>query len=60
MPVAEHGVQDGARVAAHACGDRQPAGHDQGGLVGSDGVAGVVEPAEVDFVAVFTGVPPGE
>jgi len=60
IPVADHCVQDGERVAGHACGDRQSAGHDEGGLAGSGGVAGVGEPAEVDLVAMFEGVPPGE
>lgn len=35
-------------------------GHDEGGLAGSSCVAGMGEPAEVDFVAAFDGVPPGE
>jgi hypothetical protein len=47
--VGHHGVQDGERVPGDACGDRQSAWHD-GGLAGSGGVAGVVEPAEIDFV----------
>jgi hypothetical protein len=59
-PVGHHGVQDGECVPGDARGDRQSAWHDEGGLAGSGGVAGVVEPAEIDFVAVPGGLPPGK